>query len=54
MNLLKNLRQELEATKLQPISVEISNDQLIRISVAVIIMAAFIFLMNGLISSIVK
>lgn len=52
MNLLSNLRQELEATELKPISVEISEQQLVKIAIMLVVSAALIFAIKALIRNI--
>lgn len=54
MGLLSELKEELEETKFQPIEIEISDQQLIRIGIAVVSMGSILILLRALFNSLSK
>jgi|AntRauTorcE11897_2_1112592.scaffolds.fasta_scaffold07380_3 hypothetical protein len=54
MSVLSGLRRELEATELQPISIEMEEKELQKIAIYVIGMGILLFIAKGIISNIFK
>ena len=54
MSVLSGLRRELEATELQPISIEMEEKELQKIATYVIGMGILLFIAKGIISNIFK
>ena len=54
MSVLSGLRRELEATELQPISIEMEEKELQKIAIYVIGMGILLFIAKGIIANIFK
>ena len=51
MSLLSGLRRELEATELQPIQIEIEENQLQKIAIYVVAMGLILFILKSIIQN---